>query len=150
MIIPFELLGFCNYSLLNGFKYLILLSFENHFSILPIYSNRKLKSIDYWTNVLWCTFSPLLMCIFTKVNYIHIFCLLDPLYHREFIVGIKLWHICFTLSPSIFQSPSPSHPPTPPSLSLSYPHLSLSSFPPFSFLPFKTIQPMRRVWERER
>ena len=76
-----------------------------------------------------------------------------------FVVGIQFLHICFTppslsLSLYIYISLFFSLPPSlthqlPIYLPLSYPtHLSLSFFPPFSFFPFKTIQPMRRVWER--
>ena len=61
--------------------------------------------------------------------------------HRVFIfiVGIQFWHICFTtpslfLSLSLVQSPSFSHPLTPPSISLS--HTLLISLSP-SFHPFE-------------
>ena len=76
------------------------------------------------------------------------------IHHRVFIfiVGIQFLAPLFTppslsLSFSISLLLSPNNSPI--YLSLSYSlHLYLSFFPPFSFFPFKTIRPKRRVWER--
>ena len=77
--------------------------------------------------------------------------------HREFIfivgynfgtsVSLPLLSLYLSLSLSVSLLLSPKNSPI--YLSLSHTLLiSLSFFPPFSFFPFKTIQPMWRVWER--
>ena len=120
--------------------------------ISPIQDNLVIqRRVEYLSENIILKFPMAKFYEFMSVYVCHNVCRYS---HRVFIfiVGIQFWNICFTppsislsLSVSLLLSPTNS----PIYITLSYhPHLFLSFFPPFSFFPFKTIQPMRRVWER--